>query len=119
MMPLKVVFKQTLSVAFQQIKSGKPWNIIRRYKASAASSEAIMKNPIADQGSQISCVENDEWNSAKPFEEIPGFRKLPILGTLWAYFPVVGKLLITLINSEHAERHWIYNFCKRRNGSSA
>lgn len=27
----------------------------------------------------------------KPFDKIPGPKSLPIVGTLWAYFPVIGK----------------------------
>jgi len=34
--------------------------------------------------------EDIEWNNAKPFDEIPGPKALPLLGTAWTYFPVVG-----------------------------
>lgn len=30
-------------------------------------------------------------NEPKPFEEIPGPRSLPIIGTLYKYLPFIGK----------------------------
>lgn len=33
---------------------------------------------------------DDEWKTAKPFEEIPGYRSYPIVGTMWSMLPVIG-----------------------------
>ena len=33
---------------------------------------------------------DDKWNRAKPFNQIPGHKPLPIIGTAWAFFPVIG-----------------------------
>lgn len=32
-----------------------------------------------------------EWNNAKPYEAIPGLKSLPVIGTMWAMLPLVGK----------------------------
>jgi hypothetical protein len=37
-------------------------------------------------------VEDAEWNNAKSFDEMPGLRSVPILGTSWAMLPVVGTV---------------------------
>lgn len=96
MVSFKVAFNQRLIVACDQLKSGEPWNIIRRHKASATTSEAVMKSTFPNQRIQSSAVgdDDDEWNSAKPFEEIPGIRKLPVVGTVWGFLPVVGNLTL-------------------------
>ena len=37
-------------------------------------------------------VEDDlEWEKAKPYDSIPGYRKLPVIGTMWSMFPVIGN----------------------------
>ena len=35
-----------------------------------------------------------EWEQAKPFEQMPGNRSLPVIGTLWTLFPVVGQFFV-------------------------
>ncbi len=41
--------------------------------------------------------EDPEWKAAKPFEQMPGYRNLPILGTLWAMLPIVGNYIGLII----------------------
>ena len=40
-------------------------------------------------------AEDAEWamghQTVKPFEQIPGHRSYPIIGTTWAMFPVIGS----------------------------
>lgn len=31
-------------------------------------------------------------NKVKPFESMPGPKPLPLIGNLWRYFPVIGKI---------------------------
>jgi len=35
--------------------------------------------------------EAEEWEAAKPFEQIPGHKSFPIVGSSWVLFPIVGK----------------------------
>jgi Cytochrome P450 len=39
-----------------------------------------------------------EWADAKPFSEVPGPKKWPILGTTWQLLPVVGTPTILTLN---------------------
>jgi hypothetical protein len=34
-----------------------------------------------------------EWNEAKPFDQIPGAKPWPLIGTLWQFLPFVGNYL--------------------------
>ena len=35
--------------------------------------------------------EAEEWETAKPFKQIPGHKSFPIVGSSWVLFPIVGK----------------------------
>lgn len=37
-----------------------------------------------------SAPDAENWNNAKPFEQIPGYRILPVIGTMHSMLPVVG-----------------------------
>jgi hypothetical protein len=39
----------------------------------------------------------EEWDSAKPFEDIPGPKPLPIIGNAWRFIPHIGKSLFRYI----------------------
>jgi hypothetical protein len=36
----------------------------------------------------------EEWHYAKPFEDIPGPKPLPIIGNAWRFIPHIGELLL-------------------------
>jgi hypothetical protein len=60
--------------------------LMRRWKTNTVSQPLT----TADE-----CNETlSEWDQAKPFEQIPGARPLPIVGTTWVLFPIVGKKLM-------------------------
>ena len=75
---------------------------IRRSKASAALSETALKAGTANNADRPTADET-EWNNAKPFEEMPGLRSVPLLGTTWGMMPIVGIVIIYLssINKLH------------------
>ena len=58
----------------------------RRFKATAAAVK-----PERAENESASSNEQTEWENAKSYEEIPGRRSVPILGTTWGFMPVVGK----------------------------
>jgi hypothetical protein len=35
----------------------------------------------------------DEWDYAKPFEDIPGPKPLPIIGNTWRFIPFLGNVI--------------------------
>lgn len=66
--------------------SASPLVYLRRY----LSSEPALKEQ-SSSSSNASSEEDPEWKAAKPFEQLPGYRDLPGLGTLWVMLPVVGR----------------------------
>ena len=34
----------------------------------------------------------EEWDYAKPFEDIPGPKPLPIIGNMWRFIPYIGNV---------------------------
>nr|QST15056.1 CYP362A3 protein [Diaphanosoma celebensis] len=52
---------------------------LKRFKATAVevSPEELQYRPV-------------EWNDAKPFDQIPGAKPWPVIGTMWQFFPFVG-----------------------------
>jgi hypothetical protein len=43
----------------------------------------------------------EEWDYAKPFEDIPGPRPLPIIGNVWRFIPHIGKLLFPYVVTDY------------------
>lgn len=43
----------------------------------------------------------------KPFDSIPGPKSLPLLGTLWKYFPLIGKYYWN--NNDNNNKGFQYN----------
>jgi hypothetical protein len=40
---------------------------------------------------------SEEWVYAKPFEDMPGPKPLPIIGNIWRFIPYIGKLLFRYV----------------------
>lgn len=63
--------------------------VSQRWKASAAA--LAVESPSQNETAALNNKDfNDEWEKAKSFDEIPGYRSYPILGTMWSMFPVIG-----------------------------
>jgi hypothetical protein len=41
----------------------------------------------------------EEWENAKPFEDIPGPKPLPIIGNMWRFIPYIGNVNYFIFNS--------------------
>ena len=70
--------------------------VIRRWKANTSTQPSTTADDCAETVS--------EWDQAKPFEQIPGARPLPVVGTMWVFFPVVGKLEVTVLYTTTRKR---------------
>ena len=54
---------------------------------SAISSRQLMTSTLVTKRWKVTATApgaEEEWNAAKPYDQIPGARSLPILGTMWA-----------------------------------
>jgi hypothetical protein len=40
----------------------------------------------------------EEWDYAKPFEDIPGPKPLPIVGNTWRFIPFLGNITYCFVN---------------------
>lgn len=63
-------------------------DIIVRNNATVASQNVLKENIGSKPSSDI----DPEWRNAKPYDEIPGLRSFPVIGTSWVLFPYVGKV---------------------------
>lgn len=84
------VIGRRLAVTYQQVDSA----IIQRCKASTASPQVATKTSESKNTDRFT-ADDVEWKNAKSFDELPGFRVLPVIGTLWA---VIGILYYRWIN---------------------
>jgi hypothetical protein len=55
-----------------------------------------MKDPRISKIIEPTC----ETDNVKTFEEVPGLRVLPIIGTTWGFFPHIGKLPLLCMYDE-------------------
>ena len=49
---------------------------------------ALSKRRLQDDPQQTT---ETEWTNAKPFDQIPGPKLLPVIGSSWTMFPFVGN----------------------------
>lgn len=49
--------------------------------------------------SEYHCTK-EEWDNAKPFNQIPGPVPLPVIGNTWRFLPKIGNNYISDLNSE-------------------
>lgn len=50
--------------------------VVKRYNATIAATQVL----------------TEEWDNAKPFEDIPGPKPLPVIGNLWRFLPYIGEM---------------------------
>ncbi|XP_069672037.1 probable cytochrome P450 301a1, mitochondrial [Periplaneta americana] len=54
--------------------------LLKRHDATLATTHTISK----------------EWDSAKPYEDMPGPKPYPLIGNVWRFFPYIGDLTMDL-----------------------
>jgi hypothetical protein len=51
----------------------------------------------------------NDWDYAKPFEDIPGPKPLPIIGNTWRFIPFLGNVIycffLTLLNDNDVKAY--------------
>ena len=47
--------------------------------------------PNANDSSVPATFDTPETDGAKPFDQVPGLRVMPLIGTAWGHFPLLGK----------------------------
>lgn len=49
--------------------------------------------PLMSDSNAFGTLEQPITGGVKPFDQVPGLRVMPLIGTAWGYFPRVGKKL--------------------------
>ena len=52
-------------------------HVVKRHNSTVAAAQAVQ----------------DELDTAKPYESIPGPKPLPLIGNVWRFLPYIGKYL--------------------------
>ena len=67
----------------------------------------------------------EEWDYAKPFEDIPGPKPLPIVGNMWRFIPFLGNVTYCIVtpfkihqNSESMQQKCALFICPYDSSSS-
>jgi len=64
----------------------------------AGSQQQVLRNVSAlvlkrcNSTAAVTQARPEEWEYAKPFEDIPGPKPLPIIGNMWRFIPYFGKV---------------------------
>jgi hypothetical protein len=70
------------------LRAGKSARIFGQFKRFKATAVELPLEPTE--------YRSVEWNEAKPFDQIPGARPWPLIGTLWQFFPFIGNVHTSL-----------------------
>jgi hypothetical protein len=64
----------------------------------AESQQQVLRNVSAvvlkrcNSTAAVAQARTEEWDCAKPFEDIPGPKPLPIIGNTWRFIPYLGNV---------------------------
>lgn len=61
------------------------------FEIAQRSVTAVASPFILKEHNSSSTLDLPQTSYAKPFDQVPGHRVLPIIGTAWGMFPRVGK----------------------------
>jgi hypothetical protein len=75
----------------------------------AESRKQVLRNVSAvvfkrNSTAAVAQARPEEWEYAKPFEDIPGPKPLPIIGNIWRFIPYLGNVtycFLTPLNDNH------------------
>jgi len=76
----------------------------------ADSHQQVLRNVSAvvlkrcNSTAAVAQVRPEEWGYAKPFEEIPGPKPLPIIGNMWRFIPYLGNVICFLTPLNETQR---------------
>ena len=90
----------------------------------AESQQQVLRNVSAfvlkrcNSTAAVSQARPEEWDYAKPFEDIPGPKPLPIIGNTWRFIPYLGNVIYCFITpfkvhqqSENMQQKCTLSFC--------
>jgi hypothetical protein len=55
--------------------------------------DRVIKQHVVPCCSMTTTTEATEWNKAKPFDQVPGAKAYPVIGTTWRFMPMFGTSL--------------------------
>ena len=73
---------------FRNVSAG----VLKRYNSTAA----------------VTQVRPEQWECAKPFEDIPGPKPLPIIGNAWRFIPYLGNVICFFNSFKWQAMKWKY-----------
>jgi hypothetical protein len=53
----------------------------------------------------------EEWEYAKPFENIPGPKPLPVIGNAWRFIPYIGNAFYLVDLSRYYSKEKVVSVC--------
>jgi len=77
----------------------------------AESRQQVLRNVSAlvlkrcNSTAAVAQARPEEWDYAKPFEDIPGPKPLPIIGNTWRFIPYLGNVIYCFITPFKVDQH--------------
>ena len=59
--------------------------------------DRVIKQNVVPCFPMTTTIEATEWNKAKPFDQVPGAKAYPVIGTTWRFMPMFGRLCLASV----------------------
>jgi hypothetical protein len=87
------------------------WSLVNEGQLQALSSVTALVFNRGNSTVAATQATPEEWEYAKPFEDIPGPKPLPVIGNSWRFIPYIGNVFCLVDSSRYYSKEKVVSVC--------